>query len=202
LKLIGLEENTDYVKTRLKQYDFEESKQKQNSLYPAGIDKHSQKPIEEDKSPKVALNRKKRIERIVGAFLYYARTIDTTISKSLNTLSTQQSNPTETTEKDINQFPQYCATHPNAKIRYHVSEMLLKIHSDASYMNEKKARSTAGGYYWLGNKIEHKNKIKLNGPIHFLCTLIKLVCASAAEAELAALFLNSRKGIKMKRALE
>ena len=76
--------------------------------------------------------------------------------------------------------------------------MLLKIHSDASYMNEDKARSTAGGYFWLGNEKTVNNKIELNGPIHVLCSVIKLVCSSAAEAELAALFLNSQEAIKMK----
>ena len=87
-------------------------------------------------------------------------------------------------------------------MQFYASDILLKIHSDASYVNETKARSIAGRYFWLGNKEESPNKIKLNGPFHFLCSLIKLVYTSAAEAELAALFLNSQKGIKMKQALE
>ena len=35
-----------------------------------------------------------------------------------------------------------------------------------------------------------------------LCAVIKLVCSSAAKAELAALFLNTQEAIKMKQALE
>jgi hypothetical protein len=35
--------------------------------------------------------------------------------------------------------------------------------------------------------------IKLNGAIHVTCTILKLVAASAAEAELGALFLNAQE---------
>jgi hypothetical protein len=37
------------------------------------------------------------------------------------------------------------------------------------------------------------NPIKLNGAIHITCTILKLVAASAAEAELGALFLNAQE---------
>ncbi len=36
--------------------------------------------------------------------------------------------------------------------------------------------------------------IKLNGAIHITCPILKLVAASAAEAELGALFLNMKEG--------
>jgi hypothetical protein len=35
--------------------------------------------------------------------------------------------------------------------------------------------------------------IKLNGAIHITCTILKLVAASAADAELGALFLNAQE---------
>ena len=65
--------------------------------------------------------------------------------KALNSLGTQQSTPTENMEKLVKQFLDYFATWPDAKIRYFASGMLLQLHSDASYMNESKAHSTAGG---------------------------------------------------------
>ena len=42
----------------------------------------------------------------------------------------------------------YAATHSDAKIRYRESEMILQIHTDASYLSEPKARSRAAGHYF------------------------------------------------------
>jgi hypothetical protein len=68
--------------------------------------------------------------------------------------------------------------------------MILNVHSDASYLSAPKARSRAGGYFFLGSLPRDGDPIKLNGAIHVTCTILKLVAASAAEAELGALFLN------------
>jgi hypothetical protein len=71
--------------------------------------------------------------------------------------------------------------------------MLLQVHSDASYLNEPDGRSTAGGHYFLGKPPIDNQPIFLNGPIYSLCTTLKHVAASAAEAELGALFLNTQE---------
>eukprot|EP00957_Ditylum_brightwellii_P189911 14457516-Ditylum_brightwellii.AAC.1 len=49
------------------------------------------------------------------------------------------------TAKAVTHLLNYCATHPNAIIRYHASGMVLHIHSDALFMFEPQARSQAGG---------------------------------------------------------
>jgi hypothetical protein len=46
----------------------------------------------------------------------------------------------------------YLATHPDATIWYHASDMILHIHSDASYLSVSNARSRLGGLFFLGNK--------------------------------------------------
>jgi len=71
--------------------------------------------------------------------------------------------------------------------------MILNVHSDASYLSAPKARSRAGGYFFLGSLPCDGDQIKLNGAIHVTCTILKLVAASAAEAELGALFLNAQE---------
>ena len=71
--------------------------------------------------------------------------------------------------------------------------MILNIHSDASYLTAPKARSRAGGHYFLGSIPQDGTPIFLNGPIHSLCAILKFVASSAAEAELGALFLNARE---------
>ena len=76
----------------------------------------------------------------------------------------------------------YCATHPNAKICFHASDMVLNIHSDASYLNAPEARSHISDHYFLG-WIPHDNiPIKLNGAIHVIITILKFVAASTAKA--------------------
>ena len=59
----------------------------------------------------------------------------------------------------------YMATHPDAKIRYKASDMVLNVHSDASYLSAPKARSRAGGYFFLGQKPRDNEPIWLNGAI-------------------------------------
>ncbi len=49
------------------------------------------------------------------------------------------------------------------------------------------------GYFFLGSLPRDGDPIKLNGAIHVTCTILKLVAASAAEAELGALFLNAQE---------
>jgi hypothetical protein len=49
----------------------------------------------------------------------------------------------------------YCNTHPDTKIRYYASEMILHIHSNASYLSENETKSRAGGFFYMGN--DNKN---------------------------------------------
>ena len=80
--------------------------------------------------------------------------------------------------------------------------MILAAHSDASFMNEPKARSTAAGFFWLRDKLINEKRMKLNGAVQVLSQIIKLVCASTVESELAAIFINSKEAIKLRQALE
>ena len=87
------------------------------------------------------------IQQVVGSFLYYARAVDLTILVALNDIATESANPTERTMQKVHQFLDYMATHPNAVIRFRRSDMILNVHSDASYLSAGKARSHAGGYF-------------------------------------------------------
>ncbi len=112
---------------------------------------------------------------------------------ALSEISSQQAAPTEITMKCVNQFLDYMWTHTDAVISYRASDMILNVHSDASYLSTPKARSWAGGYFFLGSLPCDGDPIKLNGAIHASCTILKLVTASAAEAKLGALFLNAQE---------
>ena len=55
---------------------------------------------------------------------------------ALGSIAVQQSKGTEKTYADTLWLLNYSATHPNAKICYTASDMILYIHSDASYLSE------------------------------------------------------------------
>ena len=63
---------------------------------------------------------------------------------ALGSLASQQANPTENTMKKVKQFLDYAATHQDATITYRSSNMIIAVHSDASYLSETKGRSRAG----------------------------------------------------------
>ena len=84
-------------------------------------------------------------------------------------------------------------THPEAVIRYYKSDMVLNVHSDASFNSAPNGQSRAAGYFFLGSIPLDDHPIILNGAIQVLCTLLKFVASSAAEAELGALFLNVKE---------
>jgi hypothetical protein len=66
---------------------------------------------------------------------------------SINVLASEQSNATEMTAYKVIELLNYCKTHPEAKIRYHASDMILHIHSDASYISENEAKSRQGASF-------------------------------------------------------
>ena len=76
--------------------------------------------------------------------------------------------------------------------------MVLRIHSDTSYLTEPKVRNRLRGYFFLGNK----DNEKISGPILTPTGTMKLVCSSAAEAETASLFSNMKEATAISTALE
>ena len=73
----------------------------------------------------------------MGTLLYYARAVDATVLVALRTIAPQQA--TQATSKYVTHLLYYCHTHPDAKVHYHASDMILNIHSDDSYNSEAKA---------------------------------------------------------------
>jgi hypothetical protein len=124
--------------------------------------------------------------------LYYAREVDPTVLMPLNDIVTEQTKATEKTQAATNQILDYLATHPDAIIQYHAYDMILNIHSDASYLSVSNARSRLGGLFFLGNKSPQQET--LNGSILNVAAVIKNVVASASESEGGACFHNAQSG--------
>ena len=63
--------------------------------------------------------------------------------------------------------------------------MIIRGDTDTAYLVASKARSRNTAYIFMGNK--DRNNQAINGPIMVIARMIKMVVASAAEAEVAAL---------------
>ncbi len=185
-----------YVKKQLTKYSHIAPLKPQHCPYapnPIKYSKDNQAPSPLDESLHLNEAQKKRIQQTVHSFLYYAQAVNLTILMALLEIASQQAAPTENTMERVNQFLDYMWTHPDAIIWYRASDMILNVHSDVLYLSAPKACSRAGGYFFLGSIPQDGDPIKLNGVIHITCTILKLVAASAAEAELGALFLNAQE---------
>ena len=150
---------------------------------------------------------KKLIQRIIGTFLYYGLALDLTMLVALGSLATQQANPTTTTWDDIVLFLNYCATNPNATIRYASTDMIMYISSDGSYLSEPKARSRVGGIFYLSNKSNHSEHLPplshpFNAPFHVVAKILNIITSSAMETEVAAAFHNAKDGLPFRATLE
>ena len=135
------------------------------------------------------------IQKVIGSLLYYAHSLDNVLLASLNHLATDISTADATTLANIDHILNYVATYPNAKLLFKSSDMILRAHSDGSYLCAPKARSRGAGYVFLGDE-KH-----MNAAIQVFCQLHKVVVSSAAEAELAALFLTAKQCIPIRQAL-
>jgi hypothetical protein len=80
-------------------------------------------------------------------------------------------------------------------VRYHASNMIMNIHSDALYLSKTKAGSRACGHFFMGWMPKNREPIKFNGAFYVNTTILRFVVASAAEVELGALFHNYQDGI-------
>ena len=105
---------------------------------------------------------------------------------------------TQTNLEATKYFLNYAACNPDAQIIYRKSHMILQGDSDAAYLVCPEARSRLGGYLFLHNR----TRTHFNGPLLVLAKVIKNVMASAAEAELGALYTNAQEALPMRQCLE
>jgi hypothetical protein len=92
----------------------------------------------------------KRLQEVIATLLFLARAVNNMMLVALGTLAAAQTHGTEQTMQALIHLLDYAATHPNAAIRFHKSDMILYVHSDATYLSEAKARSRVGGLFRLG----------------------------------------------------
>ena len=191
-----------YVTNALHKFQPTPHKKAQDSPYPAtekqyGVRVDLTDPI--DTTARLPPHEIKRLQQIIGMFLFYGCAVDPTLLTALSELSSAQATATAATKCACHQFLDYCASHPASTIRYQASDMVLKLHSDSSYLNAVGARSRQGGHFFLGNK---SNPDILNGAILHLAAIMKMVLSSTAEAEFGARFHNTKEATPLRTILE
>ena len=86
----------------------------------------------------------------------------------------------------------FCACHPDGKISYYASDIILLSDTDSAYLVLPGATSRIAGYYFLA---QHPPEYgvptpTINGSIHVECKGLKHVIVSAVESETGGLFTN------------
>jgi hypothetical protein len=89
-----------------------------------------------NQSPPTTKEQQKYIQQVIGVLLYYGRAVDSTLLVALSSLASAQAAPTEHTMELIKWLLDYAATNPDAILTYKSSDMILAVHSDASYLSE------------------------------------------------------------------
>ena len=146
----------------------------------------------ESTAPPLNAQGKRFIQQLCGKFLYLGRAIDSTLLCPISTLAAQSSNSTEDTMRCATQLLNYLGTQEEAILTYNASDMILAVHSNASYLSKPKVRSRAGGHFFLSSNTQLPAN---NGAILNISHIIKNVMSLATEAELAALYIMAREAV-------
>ena len=190
-----------YVKKAMKQFNHTLTK-RQHQPYPSAIINYGAKKQyakQKSTSPPLDKKGKKFIQQVCGKFLFLGRAVDSTLLCPISAIASQSATPTEETMHQTLQLLDYISTQEEAVLTYKASDMKLAVHSDASYLSEPKARSRAGGHFFLSDESTVPGN---NGAVLNIAHIIKHVMSSATEAELAALYIMAREAVYIRIILE
>ena len=121
------------------------------------------------------------------------RAFNNKILVALSAIGEQQSAATEETADTIEQLLDYVATYSDNGILFLKSDIILEAHAEAGFIKESKSRSRAGAHIFLS---ENEPKPKLNVPVLTIAQIVINLMASAAEAEMAALYWGYIRGAR------
>lgn len=149
-------------------------------------------PTQSTAAPTTAAETK-YIQKVHGKLLYYAMQADPSLEPAVIDISKQLASPTQDTLQDTKRLLGYAVHNPNRGIMYTASDMEYRIQTDASHHRDPGSKSMAGGIHYLANTDDPPTKV--NGATQTVCKTINTsVCASAAESEYAAQFINGIAG--------
>jgi len=138
------------------------------------------------------------VQEVVGVFLYYSRAVDPLMITAINKIGSRQAGADVSILPDIERFFQYAARWHSNVMRIHASDMILNVHSDASYLSETKARSRAGAFMCMGTEL---HGARPNAPVLYLSVIISTIVDSATAAEYTAAFIAAQAATSLRLTL-
>ena len=154
----------------------------------------------QDDSPPLSPADTKRLQRIVGIFLWYARVIDGTMLGAVCRLGSKQAHPTARVLEAAEHLLQYAATYPDATLRWYKSDMLLSVDADGSYLSEADARSRAAVFINLVSRTADSHPH--NHPVELKSSIIGTVVSSTSACEYASTFEGGQLAFPLRTLLE
>ena len=148
-------------------------------------------------TPPLSEKYKKYIQNFTGKF-FNGRDTYTTMLTAPIVIALRQSAPMTETMKRVKQLLNYCASHEDTIMTFQTSNMNLTGHSDVGYLNNPKSHRRAGGFF-ISNSFPLPPS---NGAVLAISQIIKAFMSSAAEAELGALFINTREAVYTRKMLK
>jgi hypothetical protein len=142
-----------YIKKVLQKYKLQMPFRPQHCPYAPALNQYgaeAQTPIPVNISPKLSPNKIKKIQQVIVSILYYACAVDITILMALSSIAIEQSKGTTNTMERAKQLLDYLATYPDTTICFHASDMIMNVHSNASYLLESDACSRACRHFFMG----------------------------------------------------
>ena len=164
-----------YIKKKLHKYGHAFPKRIQTCPYspdPKTYGSNAQAPIPLNSSHSLDAKGIWRIQQIVGSILYYARAVDMKVLMALSSIASKQMSATERTMQRCTQLLDYLASNSDATVRFHASDMVMNIHSNASYLSEPQARSRTCGHFFMGSVPIKGEPILLNGAFFVNTTIM------------------------------
>ena len=113
---------------------------------------------------------------MVVIVLYFAGAVDLTVLVSLSAFETEQYKTTEKIEAKVNQLLDYLATNTAEVIQYHVSDIILNINLDASYLSETRSQIRVVRHYILGSNPSKEEPINMNCDVYVFKWQIEIRC--------------------------
>jgi hypothetical protein len=191
----------NYVQKDLKQFQHKAGKLQHAPYQSAPIQYGAKKQYatQESKASLLDDKAKRFIQQVCSKFLFLDRAVDSTLLCPISTIALQSSKPTEDTMQQTLQLLDYLATQEDPVLSYHASNMVLAVHSNASYLSKPKAQSQTGGHSFLSsNKTVPPNNVAILNMAH----IFKNVMSSATESELGGLYIMARKAVYIRIILE
>jgi hypothetical protein len=192
-----------YVGRALRRFDHPPPLRPQHAphawIQPAYGSRKPQRPTQESEATPLDKKGTTRVQSINGTFSHYGRGVEYCILlPALNEISTEEAAPTTDTIAKTDMLMDCLHTHPNAVIRCHASDMILKTATGAACLVLPKARGRATAHYHLG----WHNSDRVNDAVDVLCQTIKNVVSSAAEAETGGMCIGGKHACPILTALE